>query len=66
VKLAIYAQAAIPSYWILNLPERQLEVYRQPKGIVYEQKQIYKETDNLVFELAGQNLGTIAIASLLP
>lgn len=66
VKLAIYAQAAIPNYWILNLPERQLELYSQPMGLAYQQKQIYLEKDSLVFQLEGQNLGTIAIASLLP
>jgi Uma2 family endonuclease len=66
VKLAIYAQAAIPNYWILNLPERQLEVYHQPKGLAYEQKQIYGQADSVVFELDGRNSGTIAIATLLP
>ncbi len=29
-KSAIYARAGIPEYWIVNLPERLIEVYRQP------------------------------------
>jgi len=31
-KLAIYAHAAIPHYWILNLIDRRLEVYTDPTG----------------------------------
>lgn len=30
VKAALYAQAGVPEYWVLNLRERRLEVYRQP------------------------------------
>lgn len=29
-KAGLYARAGIPEYWIVNLPERVLEVYRQP------------------------------------
>jgi Uma2 family endonuclease len=34
-KLELYARDAINEYWILNLEERQLEVYRDPKGLHY-------------------------------
>ena len=30
IKAALYATAGIPEYWIVNLLERQLEVYREP------------------------------------
>ena len=29
-KAALYAEAGIEDYWILNLPDRQLEVRREP------------------------------------
>jgi Uma2 family endonuclease len=29
-KLSLYAKAGIPEYWIVNLQEKQLEVYREP------------------------------------
>jgi len=32
---AIYAQAQIPEYWIINLVDRLLEVYRNPQGSAY-------------------------------
>ena len=66
IKLGIYAQAAIPAYWILNLPERQLEVYTQPKGSAYQQKEIYLATDSVALQIEGAMLGTIALADLLP
>jgi len=29
-KMTVYAQSGIPEYWLLNLPARRLEVYRDP------------------------------------
>jgi len=37
-KLRLYAQHAIPEYWLLNLNDRCLEVYRKPHGEVYAEK----------------------------
>lgn len=34
-KRAIYAQAQIPEYWIINLVDRLLEVHRNPQGLAY-------------------------------
>lgn len=35
VKLPIYAAAGIPEYWILDLNDKSLEVYRDPAGESY-------------------------------
>ena len=32
VKLPLYARAAIPEVWIVNLPDRVVEVYSSPRG----------------------------------
>jgi Uma2 family endonuclease len=32
-KLRMYARAGIQDYWILNLPEARLEVYRRPEKL---------------------------------
>lgn len=45
IKLAAYAQAGIQDYWIVNLVDNQVEVYRQPKGLEYAEKQILKGTE---------------------
>jgi Uma2 family endonuclease len=31
-KKRIYARAGFPVYWIVNIPDRQIEVYTQPSG----------------------------------
>jgi Uma2 family endonuclease len=37
-KLQIYARAGISEFWIVNLPESVIEVYREPHFIGYEKK----------------------------
>lgn len=51
-KLALYAAHNIPEYWIVNLPERVLEVYRDPQGGVYRSRRLYtpEETVSPLFE----------------
>ena len=44
-KLPLYAQAGIEEVWILNVPQRQLEVYRQPHFTGYESKQLVRDGD---------------------
>lgn len=39
LKAAIYAQAGIPEYWILDLAERKMVILREPSGDRYEQIQ---------------------------
>ncbi len=34
-KLEAYARSSIPEYWVLNLKDGSLEVYREPQGIAY-------------------------------
>lgn len=40
-KLSIYAEAGISDYWIVNLTDNQIEVYRQPRGHGYQEKTIH-------------------------
>lgn len=70
-KAAIYAQAGIEDYWILNLNDRVLELYRQPApmqseawGFGYRSITRYTETDAVAPLAAPQN--PISIAALLP
>lgn len=41
-KAKVYARAGIPEYWIVNLLDRQVEVYRKPQGQSYAEVQILK------------------------
>ena len=42
VKLSNYALAGIPDYWIVNLIDEQIEVYRKPGGRVFEESSTYR------------------------
>jgi Uma2 family endonuclease len=35
-KAALYADAQIPEYWVVNLVDRVLEVHRRPQNGAYE------------------------------
>lgn len=63
-KVAVYAQAHIPEYWIVNLVDYRLEVYRDPRGDLYRTKVIY-EVDDQLTPLAKPE-STIDVADLLP
>lgn len=46
-KLQLYARHNIPEYWIVNLIDSCLEVYRQPHSENYEQKVTLRTGDNI-------------------
>ena len=62
-KAAIYAAAAIPEYWVLDLAERRLVVHREPADARYED--VTALTDAEVVTAARLPL-TVAVAELLP
>jgi Uma2 family endonuclease len=37
-KAALYAQAGVPEYWVVNLLERVLEVFREPENGSYRRR----------------------------
>jgi Uma2 family endonuclease len=63
-KRPAYARAGVREYWILNLRDRQLEVYREPSGSRYRSATVYAE-DEQVTPLAAPN-ATLRVADLLP
>lgn len=40
VKVPLYARAAIPEVWIVNLPGRRIEVFRQPAEDGYREMRL--------------------------
>ena len=70
-KASLYASAGIPEYWIVNLLDRRLEVYRdpvpmtgQPYGYGYRTGTHYFAADTVTPLAAPQ--GLIKVADLLP
>jgi Uma2 family endonuclease len=62
----VYGPAGIPIYWIVNLVDRQVEVYTGPGPGGYASRTIFKPGDSIPVEIAGQQLGVIAVDDLLP
>lgn len=44
-KLPVYARAAIPEVWIVNLQDSTIEVYREPHFTGYEKKTVLRAGD---------------------
>jgi Uma2 family endonuclease len=65
-KRAVYARARIPVYWIINLVDRQVEVYSRPGARGYRTSQIYKAGQDIPVVIAGSEVGRIPVASILP
>ena len=63
VKQRLYARCGIPEYWILALPDRCLEVYRDPGADGY--RSVIHRAGESVAPLAHPD-AAIAVASLLP
>jgi Uma2 family endonuclease len=70
IKLWSYASARIPTYWIVNVARRQIEVYTDPQGrgrsARYHQIAIHDEKAQVPVVLDGQERGRIAVKDLLP
>ncbi len=65
-KRAAYARGRIPAYWIINLVERQVEVYTKPHRGKYGSCQILKPGEEVSLVIDGAVAGRIPVADLLP
>ncbi len=50
VKAALYAEAGVPEYWVLNLVDRELVVFRSAHDGVYRHRDTYREGDRVAPE----------------
>ncbi len=48
-KLRVYARAGIREYWIVNLVERCVEVYREPNDLGYAVHDVHRRGEELAF-----------------
>ena len=67
-KLAVYARAGIPVYWIVNLHNLQVEMYSEadPAAAAYRNHFDYRPGDKVPVIIDGQLAGRVAVADLLP
>jgi Uma2 family endonuclease len=67
-KCRIYARAGIPTYWIVNLVGRQIEVYTSPVGDptpAYRDRVDRRLGDAVELVLEGRHVGTLAVSAVL-
>ncbi|SRR6266545_7674291 len=66
----IYSRAGIPMYWIINVADRQIEVYTDPNPAAnppeYRARTDYAPGTAVPITLGGAAVGTIAVNDLLP
>jgi Uma2 family endonuclease len=65
-KRTAYAFGRIPVYWIINLVERQVEVFSNPRRGVYRSSQVFVPGQDVPLVIDGDVIGRIAVADLLP
>ena len=67
-KAPAYAAAQLPLYWIVNLPNRQVEVYDQPTpdGSMYGRRRVYQIDDDVPLIVFGRQVGLIPVREILP
>ena len=65
-----YGGGGIPVYWLVNIPDRQLEVYTDPSGpagpIGYRRCEVLRPGDIVPLLLDGREVARIPVADLLP
>ncbi len=65
-KLGTYAGGGIAVYWIVNLVERQVEVYTDPGPAGYASREVFKPGQQVPVVIDGRLLGHVAVDDLLP
>jgi Uma2 family endonuclease len=64
-KRVAYARGTIPVYWIVNLIDRQAEVYPNPRSGKYRSRRTYKPGHDVPVVVEGVEVGRIAAAGIL-
>lgn len=67
-KLPLYARAAIPTYWIVNVLDRVVEVYSDPDPAAgaYRVRRDYAPGETVPILLDGAEIGGILVGELFP
>ncbi len=61
-----YARGGIPIYWIVNLVDRQVEVYTDPGPTGYATRKDFPSGQQVPVVIDGQQCGQIAVDDILP
>jgi hypothetical protein len=62
----VYARARIPIYWIINLIDRQVEVYTQPADNCYQHRQDFAPDQFVPVVIEDREVGRILVSDIVP
>ncbi len=62
----IYGRAGIPVYWIVNVVDRQVEVYTDPGPAGYASRTDFRSGQQVPVVIDGRQAGQIAVDDILP
>ena len=65
-KLAAYARGGIPVYWIVNLIDRQVEVYTGPGSNGYSSRIDFTVGQQVPVVIEGVEVGHLAVSDIFP
>ena len=63
-KLRRYSEENVPVYWVVNIPDRQVEVFSQPAPAGYQSRLIYPVGAQVPVVLDGQTVAVIDVTEL--
>jgi Uma2 family endonuclease len=66
VMTQVYSRAGIPVFWIVNLVDRQIEVFTQPSNDGYQARQDFTSDQHVPVTIEGREVGQIAVSDLIP
>ena len=46
-KAELFAAAGVADYWVVNIPERRVEVFRRPDGKRYADRQVFRAPEEI-------------------
>jgi Uma2 family endonuclease len=61
-----YAHGGIPAYWIINLADRQVEVFSGPGRNGYHPPTVFKPGQSVPVVIDGRQIGEIDVNGILP
>jgi len=61
----LFAKVGIPVYWIVNVADKQIEVYTDPTANGYTNRANYKPGDNVPITLDGVAAGAVAVSDII-
>lgn len=67
-KLAAYAAAKVPVYWVVNIPGKRIEVYSQPragKNPTYRKREDFARGSAVPVVLGGKAVAEVAVSEIL-